>query len=85
MSDFLVTGGRGLFGGGAILQLLVAGAAPRSVEESPGHAAEQPATPNGDVPSHPASLIVPVRDHDGESVDGVAGSEFVDDRIRLRE
>ena len=47
--------------------------APRSMEESPAHAAEEPATPDGDVP------------HDGESVDGIAGSEFVDDRIRLRE
>jgi hypothetical protein len=73
MSDFFVTGGRGLFGGGAILRLLVAGAALRGVEESPGHAAEEPTTPNEDVP------------HDAESVDGIAGSEFVDDRIRLRE
>ena len=73
MSGFLMTAGRGLFGGGAILRLLAAGAAPRSMEESPGHAAEEPATPDGDVP------------HDAESVDGIAGSEFVDDRIRLRE
>ena len=73
MSGFIVTGGRGLFGGRAIHRLLAAGAAPRSMEESPGHAAEEPATPNRDVP------------HDGESVDGIAGSEFVDDRIRLRE
>ena len=62
MSGFLMTAGRGRFGG-----------APRSMEESPGHAAEEPATPDVDVP------------HDAESVDGIAGSEFVDDRIRLRE
>lgn len=36
-------------------------------------------------PDARVSLIAADRDHDGGRVDAVAGSEFVDDRIRLRE
>jgi hypothetical protein len=32
-----------------------------------------------------ASFIAADRDHDAERLDAVAGSEFLDDRIRLRE
>jgi hypothetical protein len=40
----------------------------------------------GDVqPSPRASFIAAGRHQDAESVDAVAGSEFVDDRIRLQE
>jgi hypothetical protein len=87
MSRGLVTSGRHFFTGSAILRLLAAGPEGRSMEESPRRAAEEPATVEaGDVqPSPRASFIAADRDQDAESVDAVAGSEFVDDRIRLQE
>ena len=36
-------------------------------------------------PNRGASIIAADLDHHAESLDAVAGSEFVDDRIRLRE
>ena len=36
-------------------------------------------------PSRPSPFIAADRDHDAENVDAVAGSEFVDDQIRLQE
>jgi hypothetical protein len=57
------------------------------MEESPTRVPEEPATM--DVreiqPSRGASIIAADLGHHAESLDAVAGSEFVDDRIRLRE
>jgi nucleoside-diphosphate-sugar epimerase len=87
MSRVTVTIGAGFVGSGAILRLLAFGSEVGSMEESPRRAAEEPATVDaGDVqPSPRASFIAADREQDAESVDAVAGSEFVDDRIRLQE
>jgi hypothetical protein len=71
----------------AILRLLGAGGEVRSMEARPRRAAQEPsAVDAGDVqPSPPASFIAAVRDQDAERVDAVAGSEFIDDRMRLQE
>jgi hypothetical protein len=55
--------------------------------ESPTRAAETRAIPatGGVQPGAPVAFIAPDLDDDSERLDAVAGSEFVDDRIRLRE
>ena len=87
MTRVLVTGGPGFFGSRAILRLFAAGSELRSMEESPRRTATEPATVDaGDVqPRSRASFIAEDRDRDADRVDAVAGSEFFDDRIRLRE
>ena len=57
------------------------------MEPSSRRAAQEPsAVDAGDVqPSPPASLTAAVWDQDAERADASAGSEFVDDRIRLQE
>ena len=94
VSKRLLRSGRHFFAGSAILRLFDASPEARSMEESPGRAAEEPATVEaGDVQPSPnavqrrprASFIAADRDHGADGVDAVAGSEFVDDRIRLRE
>jgi nucleoside-diphosphate-sugar epimerase len=87
MSRVLVTGGPGLVGSRVILRLLAAGREPRTMAGSPTPATEVRAIPDiGDVqPSARGSFIATYRDHDAGRLDAVAGSEFVDDRIRLLE
>jgi hypothetical protein len=54
----------------------------RTTEKSPTHVVEEPlATDAGDVLPDPASVAAE-GDNRGEALDAVAGSEFVDDRIR---
>ena len=54
----------------------------RAIEKSPTHAIEEPvATDIGNVRPDPASVAAD-GDDQGEGLDAVAGSEFVDDRIR---
>jgi hypothetical protein len=57
------------------------------MEESPRRAAEYPTTVDagGTEPSARPSFIAADREQDGGRLDSVAGSEFVDDRIRGRE
>jgi len=59
----------------------------RSIEEGAALAAEEPATVEvGAVrPSPRASFIEANRVQDAPNLDAAAGSEFVDDRIRLQE
>jgi len=54
----------------------------RAIERNPTHVVEEPvATDVGDVQPDPASVAAD-GDDQGERLDAVAGSEFVDDRIR---
>jgi len=54
----------------------------RTIEKSPTHVVEEPmATDAGSARPDPAA-VAPDRDDQGERLDAVAGSEFVDDRIR---
>jgi hypothetical protein len=87
MSRTLVTSGLGFFGSRAILRLLGSGSEARSMEGSPSRAAEKPVTVDVQEvqPGRPASFIAAAWDQDGDREDAVAGSEFVDDRIRLQE
>jgi hypothetical protein len=77
----------GFFSRLANVRLLTATREVRGVEESRRRLPEEPATM--DVrevqPSRGASTIAAELDHHMERLDAVAGSEFVDDRIRLRE
>jgi hypothetical protein len=87
MSRVLLTGGPGFFSRLANVRLLAATREVHGMEESRRRLPEEPATM--DVrevqPSRGASLIAADLDHHAESLDAVAGSEFVDDRIRRRE
>jgi hypothetical protein len=86
MSSIRVTRGPGFFSSGAILRLRAISQV-RGIGESLGRVAEEPVTVDGrDVPpSPPTSFIAADRYRGAESVDAIAGSECVDDRIRLRE
>jgi len=70
MSRILVTSRPGFFKRLANLRPPAAAREVRGMEESP---------------TRGASIIAADLDHHAESLDAVAGSEFVDDRIRLRE
>ena len=87
MSRILVTSRPGFISRLANLRLLAAAREVRSMEESPTRVPEEPATM--DVReiqlSRGASIIATDLGHHAESLDAVAGSEVVDDRIRLRE
>jgi hypothetical protein len=76
----------GFFSRLANVRLLTATREVRGVEESRRRLPEEPATM--DVreaqPNRGASIVAADLDHQAESQDAVAGSEFVDDRIRLR-
>jgi hypothetical protein len=72
MSRVLLTSGSGFFSRFANVRLLVTVREVGIVEESPAGVPEKPGT-------------LDVREVDAETLDDVAGSEFVDDRIRLRE
>jgi len=57
-----------------------------SMDENPTRAPEEPATEDvGEPQPSGAPVIAADLDDDTERLDAVAGSEFVDDRIRLRE
>ena len=87
MSTSLVTSQPGFFSRLAHLGLLVSSRDRRGMEESPTRVLAGPATVDAGAhqPSRGASIIVGGFGHHAESLDAVAGSEFVDDRIRLRE
>ena len=82
MSRVLLTSGPGFFSRLANVRLLAAARDVRGTEESRTHVPKEPATRDlGEVqPSRAADL-----NHHASNLDAVAGSEFVDDRIRLRE
>jgi len=84
MSRILVTGRPGFFGSVGILRHLAAGRGGRSGEENRTHGAEESVMVNhADV--RPSPDAADRDDYDVKSLDAVAGSEFVDDRIRVRE
>jgi hypothetical protein len=87
MSRILVTRRAGFFSLLANLRLRAAAREVRRMEEGPTRVPEEPATM--DVreiqPTRGTSVIAAGLGHHAESLDVVAGSEFVDDRIRLRE
>ena len=87
MSRVLATGGPGLVGSRVMLRLLAAGREVRTAVVSLTRAAESRAIPDtGNVqPGARVSFVAADRDHDAAQLDAVAGSEFVDDRIRLPE
>ena len=86
MSRVLATGGPGLVGSRVMLRLLAAGREVRTVVVSLTRAAESRAIRSQDVkPVARVSFVATDRDHDAAQLDAVAGSEFVDDRIRLPE
>ena len=87
MSRVLATSGLGFFSRLASVRLLAAAREVRGMEESPTRVPEEPGTMDvRDVqPSRGASIIAADLNHHAERLDAVAGSEFVDDRIRLRE
>jgi hypothetical protein len=64
---------------------LPAARAQRSMEESPTRVLEEPATMDvREVQSRCGAWIIDADlDHHAESLDAVAGAEFVDDRIRF--
>jgi hypothetical protein len=87
MSRVLLTVAAGLFSRLASVRFLSVTRVVRVIEESRTRVLEEPGTT--DVrevqPNRAASIITAELDHHAESLDAVAGSEFVDDRIRLRE
>lgn len=86
MSRVLVTGRPGLVGSRVILRLRRRREL-RTMMGSPTHAAEVRAMVDtgGVQPGARVSFIAADRDHDAGRMDAVAGSEFLDDRIRLLE
>ena len=85
MSRVLWTGGPGLFSRLANVRLLAATREVRGMEESRTRVLEGPGTTDvREVQStRGASTVAADLDHHAESLDAAAGSEFVDDRIRL--
>jgi hypothetical protein len=80
----LETGGRGLVGNPVMLWLLAAGRQLRTMVGSPTPVVEMRAIQDtGNVqPRDRVSFSAADGDHDSGKSDAVAGSEFVDDRIR---
>jgi hypothetical protein len=80
-------GGPGLFRRLADIRILVAVREVRRVEQGHPGAPREPATMDArEFPwSREASSIAVDFDDSADHLDAVAGSEFVDDRIRLRE
>jgi uncharacterized protein YbjT (DUF2867 family) len=87
MSRVLLTGASGLVSRLANVRLLAATREVRGMEESPTRIPEEPGTMDvrESQPNRGALIIAADLDHHAESLDAVAGSEFVNDRIRLRE
>src|SRR4029077_10469645 len=86
MSRVLLTGASILFSRLANVRLLAATREVRGMEESRRRVSGEPATMDGREvqPSRSASIIAADLIRHAESLDAVAGSEFVDDRLRLR-
>ena len=86
MSRILATSA-GFFSRFASVRFLAASREVRGTEQSPTRGPEVLATIDvrESQSSRGASIIAADRDHHAERLDAVAGSEFVDDRIRLRE
>ena len=82
-----VTSRPGFFSRLANLRLVPAARERWSIEESATRVAEEPATLNVRQiqPTRGALIVAADLGHLADSLDAVAGSEFVDDRIRLRE
>lgn len=89
MSKVLVASWPGFFGSVAMLRLLVTRREVRTVQQTSATRAAEVSTKvtlRDIQPSPDASLIAADRRHHHvRSLDAVAGSEFVDDRIRRRE
>jgi hypothetical protein len=84
MSRVLLTGRLGFFSRFANVRLLAVIREMRGMEESRTRVLEEPGTMDVREVQR-ASIIVADLRHHVERLDAVAGSEFVDDRIRLRE
>jgi hypothetical protein len=56
----------------------------RTTHDGSARAVEEPVATDGNGQSDPAAIAA-ARDNRRERLDAVAGSEFVDDRIRLEE
>ena len=82
MSRILVTVGPNLVASPVSLRLLAAGRAVRTMLGNPTHAAEVRSMVDTGGVQPSARLSLADRDHDAGRLDAVAGSEFVDDRIR---
>ena len=79
-------GGPGMVGSRVILQLLAAGRELRTIVGGQTRAAEVRAVLDArDVQTSAPVSFIADRDHDEGRLDGAAGCEFVDDRIRLLE
>ena len=87
MSRVLLTGGPGFFSRLANVRFMSAAREVGSTGETPALLPEEPATMDvrGGQTSRGLSNVPASLDHHADSLDAVAGSEFVDDRIRLRE
>jgi hypothetical protein len=87
MSRVFLTGRPGFFSRLANVRLLAATREVRGIEESRTRVREEPGTMDvREVQRNRGrSIIAADLDRHAESLDAVAGSEFVDDRIRLRE
>ena len=87
ISRVLLTGGPGFFSRLANVRLLAATRELRGMEESRTRVPMEHGTMGvREVqPNRGPSIVAAAIDHDAQSLDAVAGSEFVDDRIRLRE
>jgi len=66
----------------AVFRFLAVGTEVRSMDERRAH---ETVGARNEQPERPASLATAEPGQDAEREDAVAGSEFVDDRIRLRE
>ena len=83
MTRGLETGGRGLVGNPVLLWVLAAGRQLRTMVGRPTRVAEMRAIQDtGSVQGDRVSFSAADRDDDSGRLDAVAGSEFVDDRIR---
>jgi hypothetical protein len=84
MGRVLLTGASGLFSRLANVGFLAATRLVRGIEESRMRVLEEPGTTDAREvqPNRGASTIAADLDDHAESIDAVAGSEFVDDRIR---
>jgi hypothetical protein len=87
MPKDLVTSRPGFFGRLVNFRLLTPAREVRGLAESPWRVPDQRATLGlRKIQRNPtASITTADPEHGAESLDAVAGSEFVDDRIRLRE
>jgi hypothetical protein len=87
MRRVLLTGASGLVSRLANVRLLAATREVRGIEESLTRIPEEPGTMDvrEGQPNRGAPIVAAGLDRHAESLDAVAGSEFVDDRIRLRE